>query len=58
MAANGCSPAGEDEDATWGVTAGEPRLVGVTRKPPRGDVKDADLGGFDAPSELRATVGP
>jgi hypothetical protein len=49
---------GEDEEATWDVTAGEPTLLGVTRKLPRGDLKDADLGGFDAPHELRATVEP
>ena len=47
---------GEDEEATWIVTAGEPTLLGVTRKLPRGDLKDADLGGFDAPYELRAVV--
>jgi eukaryotic-like serine/threonine-protein kinase len=47
---------GEDEEATWEVTAGKPTLVGVERKLPRGNLKDADLGGFDAPYELTATV--
>src|SRR6202011_3904782 len=41
--------AGEPEDATWNVTAGTSTLVGIERKLPRGNLKDADLGGFDAP---------
>jgi serine/threonine protein kinase len=47
---------GDDEEATWEVTAGTPTLVGVERKVPRGNLKDADLGGFDAPYELTAVV--
>ncbi|HEX4404272.1 MAG TPA: serine/threonine-protein kinase [Polyangia bacterium] len=47
---------GEDEEAAWAVEAGKPTLVGVERKLPPGDVKDADLGGFDSPYEVRATI--
>ena len=47
---------GEDEEASWGVEAGKATRVGVERKLPPGDIKDADLGGFDSPYEVRATV--
>jgi len=47
---------GEDEEASWDVQAGMPTLVGVERKLPPGDIKDADLGGFDSPYEVRATI--
>ena len=47
---------GADEEASWEVTAGAPTVIGVERKLPRGDLKEADLGGFDAPYELKATV--
>jgi serine/threonine-protein kinase len=47
---------GEDEEATFDVTAGKPVVIGLERKLPRGNLKDENLGGFDSPYELRATV--
>jgi serine/threonine-protein kinase len=48
--------AGDPEEASWEVTAGTPTLIGVERKVPRGNLKDADLGGFDSPYELEAKI--
>jgi hypothetical protein len=47
---------GDDEEATWEVTAGTPVVVGIERKVPRGNLKEADIGGVDAPYELEAKV--
>jgi hypothetical protein len=47
---------GDDEELVLEATAGTTVLVGVERRMPRGNVKDADVGGFDSPYELRATV--
>jgi hypothetical protein len=47
---------GDPEEATFEVIEGRPLLVEVERKLPKGNIKDADLGGFDSPYELRATV--
>jgi serine/threonine-protein kinase len=48
---------GDDEEATLEVEAGKPTTIGVERKLPRGNLKDANLGGFDSPYELSATIG-
>jgi eukaryotic-like serine/threonine-protein kinase len=47
---------GDDEEASLDVTAGKPAVIGVERRLSRANLKDANLGGFDAPYELRATV--
>jgi serine/threonine-protein kinase len=49
---------GDDEEATWEVQAGKPTTIGVERKLPRANLKDANLGGFDSPYELRAAIEP
>jgi serine/threonine-protein kinase len=49
---------GDAEEAALEATAGKPVVVGVERRMPRGNLKDADLGGFDSPYELTATVEP
>jgi hypothetical protein len=47
---------GDDEEVDVEAVAGTPVLIGIERKLPRGNVKDADVGGFDSPYELKATV--
>jgi serine/threonine-protein kinase len=49
---------GDDEEVAFEVTGGKPTTIGIERKLPRGNLKEANLGGFDAPYELRATVEP
>jgi serine/threonine-protein kinase len=43
---------GEAEETSFDAIAGAPTLIGVQRKLPRGNLKDADLGGFDSPYEI------
>jgi serine/threonine-protein kinase len=43
---------GEAEEMSFEAAAGAPTLIGIQRKLPRGNLKDADLGGFDSPYEL------
>jgi eukaryotic-like serine/threonine-protein kinase len=47
---------GDAEEATFEAIEGTPVLLEVERRLPHGNLKDADLGGFDSPYELRATV--
>jgi serine/threonine-protein kinase len=49
---------GDDEEVVFEVQAGKPTTIGVERKLGRGNLKDANLGGFDSPYELKATVEP
>ena len=49
---------GDAEETILEVSAGKPVVVGIERKVPCGNLKDADLGGFDSPYELEARMEP
>jgi serine/threonine-protein kinase len=49
---------GDPEETTFEATAGKPAVIGIERRVPRGNLKDADLGGFDSPYELTVTIEP